>query len=451
MRRLALISAAGAAALMIGAGAAGATLASEHAGPQGDGTSITPVGWRVTPAGSQTPLGGTLPTASALSPDGRLLLVLNAGDGTYESVQVIDTATQHVTQTIPYQSPQGVYAGVAFSPGGKSAYSSGGGSEKIHVYSVSGGQLTEGSPIQLPTTNPAGQSVNMYPAGLAVTPDGKRLVVADEMADAASVVDLATGRVSTVGVGHNPYGVAISPGGRTAYVSDQGADTVSVLDISGATPSLTGTIEVGTHPNRMVVDPRSGTLYVANSESDSVSVIPAAASRPARTISLSPYRGAPIGSNPDGLALSADGGTLYAANSGDNDVDVIDVRAGQVLGMIPTAWYPTSVVASLDDRTLFVTNGKALGAGPNPNGPNPYTDNQLSGTAAWQAQYVGTMMKGSLSSIATPDPAERARYTQQVVRNDEFGQTDQVRAARQGNPVPARVGGRPRSSTSSTS
>jgi hypothetical protein len=47
------------------------------------------------------------------------------------------------------------------------------------------------------------------------------------MTDAASVIDLATGAISTVGVGHNPYGVAISPDGHTAYVSDQGA--VSML------------------------------------------------------------------------------------------------------------------------------------------------------------------------------------------------------------------------------
>lgn len=441
MKKLALVSVATAVVLAAGAGTAAAEATGMYAGPQGDGTSITPVGWRVTPAGSQTRLGGTLPTASALSPDGKRLLVLNAGDGTYESVQVIDTSTSQVSQTIKYQSPQGVYAGVAFSPDGAHAYASGGGSEKIHVYSVSGGSLTEQSPIQLPATNPAGQAVNMYPAGLAVTPDGTRLVVADQMADAASVIDLASGQVSTVGAGHNPYGVAISPDGRTAYVSDQGSSTVTVVDISGTTPRVTRMITVGTHPNRMVVDPHTGTLYVANSESDSVSVVPAGASRASRTISLSPYPGAPIGSNPDGLALSPDGATLYAVNSGDNDVDVIGLRSGRVGGMIPTAWYPTSVASSPDGRALFVTNGKGLGAGPNPNGPNPYTDNQLSSTAAWQAQYVGTMIMGSLSTIATPSPDALAAYTRQVVRNDEFGQGDRVRAAEQGNPVPARVGG----------
>jgi YVTN family beta-propeller protein len=438
MRRLPIIGAAAAALLAVGTGTAVAAIVSTHAGPQGDGTSITPAGWRVTPAGTQTTLG-SLPTASAVSPDGRELLVLNAGDNT-NSIQAVDTGTSQVTQTISYTSPEGVYAGAAFSPDGTRAYASAGGDEKIRVYTVSGGQLTEGSPIALPTTNPAGQAVNMYPAGLAVTPDGGRLVVADEMADAASVVDLSTGQVSTVGVGHNPYGVAVSPDGRTAYVSDQGSDTVTVLDISGATPLVTGAISVGTHPNRMAVNPQTGTLYVANSESDSVSVIPAGASKPDQTISLAPYPGAPVGANPDSLALSPGGDTLYAVNSGDNDVDVIDAASGKVLGMIPTAWYPTSVTPSLDGEKLFVTNAKGLGAGPNPGGPNPYTDAQLGGTDAWRAQYVGTMMTGTLSTIATPDAATLASYTGQVSQNDGFGLADQVRDAEQGNPVPARVG-----------
>jgi YVTN family beta-propeller protein len=440
MRRTAYAGVAAAVLLAAGAGTAIAVNGT-HAGPQGDGTSITPVGWRVTPAGSQTTLG-SLPTASALSPDGKELLVLNAGDSV-NSVQVVDAATHTVTQTVSYVPPEGVYAGVAFSPDGTHAYASAGGDEKIRVYSVADGRLTEGSAIQLSTKNPAGQSVNMYPAGLAVTPDGKRLVVADQMADAASVVDLATGTVSTVAAGHNPYGVALSPDGRTAYVSNQGANTVTVLDISGGTPRAAGTITGGTHPNRMVVDPRTGTLYVANSETDSVSIVrsSASASRSVKSISLSPYPGAPVGSNPDGLSLSRDGRTLYVVNSGDNDVDVVDAVSGRVRGMIPTAWYPTSVTPSRDGRTIFVTSGKGLGAGPNPHGPNPYTDDQLNHTPEWIANYVGTMMMGSLSTIAVPGPAGLARYTSQVRRNDGFTAGGSVRAAVAGNPVPARIGG----------
>jgi YVTN family beta-propeller protein len=425
------------AATAVGVGTAYAVeFGGRHAGPQSDGTSITPAGWHVTPVGTQTPLG-TLPSAAALSPDGATLLVLNTGDNT-NSVQVINTAEHRVTQTISYTAPEGLFAGVAFSPDGTHAYASAGGGNKIRVYTVSAGALTEQAPLPLPTTNPSGGAVNLYPAALAVTPDGKRVVVADQLADAASVVDVANGAVRTVGVDHNPYGVALSPDGNTAYVSNQGANTVSVLDIAGASPVVTRTITVGTHPNRLVVDPHTGTLYVANSESDSVSVVPAGADTPTTTIDLAPYRGAPIGSNPDGLALSGDGRTLYVANSGNNDVDVVDLHSNRVRGMIPTAWYPTSVTPSSDGRTLFVTNAKGLGAGPNngPNNPNPTVGSGYGSPD----QYIGSMIVGSLSTVDTPNNDQLERYSRQVVANDGFDERDKVRRAASDNPVPGRVG-----------
>ncbi|MEY9938197.1 bifunctional YncE family protein/alkaline phosphatase family protein [Streptacidiphilus sp. MAP5-3] len=426
-----------------------------HAGPVGDGTAYTPAGWRVAPVGRQTALG-SLPTASALSPDGRLLLVLDAGDAPKESLQVVDTATSTVVQRFDYASPDGVYGGVAFAPDGRHAYASGGGSGTVHVYSVGpDDRLTQAPDIALPTANPAGRKVTMYPAGLAVTPDGSRLVVADQLADAVTVVALSevTGPRAaappttwTVPVGHDPYDVALSPDGRLAYVSNQGADTVSVLALTDASPLPVRTVTVGTHPNRMTVDPRTGTLYVANSESDSVSVVHAGGRAPARTFGLAPWRGAPVGSNPDGLSLSPDRRRLYVADSGDNDVAVLDAADGRMLGLIPTAWYPTAVTPSRDGRSLYVVNAKGLGASPNPQGPDPYTDAVRRASAHWIGQYSGTMIVGSLSTVPTPDAATLADWSRTVVRDDGFGRFDGFgradRSGAPGTPVPMRVGER---------
>src|SRR5262249_38813655 len=51
---------------------------SGHAGPQGDGTGITPTGWHVTPAGQQLTLGER-PYGMALSPDGKHALAGHDG------------------------------------------------------------------------------------------------------------------------------------------------------------------------------------------------------------------------------------------------------------------------------------------------------------------------------------------------------------------------------------
>ena len=405
-------------------GVAGTALAMgmTHAGPAGDGTGVTPIGFAVTPAGQQTNLGD-LPLGAVSSPDRRWLVVSNNGQGT-QSLQVIDTATSAVTQTLPYRAPDALFVGLAFTPDGKTLYASGGGNNLIRRYTVNDGMLTEGKPIMLPpVSGRTGTPINPLPAGIALTPDGQRLLVADQQADAMSVVDLATNVVHTAAAGHRPYAVLASADGHSAYVTNQGANTVSVLDLTDPEPAAQKTITVGTHPNKAVASADGRALYVANGDSDEISVIDAGTAAVTRTISLAPYPGAQVGSNPDALALSADGRTLYAANAGNNDVAVIDLASGHVAGLIPTAWYPTALVAT--DRALFITNGKGLGAGPNngPGHPNPYDPNTPT-----ENQYAGSMMVGTLSTVPIPvRNGQLTKWTEQVAHNDGFDSHGDIR------------------------
>jgi hypothetical protein len=84
---------------LIGGGGAFAAFSHRTAGPQPGGTAITPVGYKVTPAGAQTRLGN-LPLNAVLHPDGRHLLVTNNGQGV-QSLQLVDTDTNKVVQTLP--------------------------------------------------------------------------------------------------------------------------------------------------------------------------------------------------------------------------------------------------------------------------------------------------------------------------------------------------------------
>ena len=398
-----------------GTGAALAAGAFRTAGPRPDGTAVTPLGTTVTPAGSQSDLGG-LPLGMRLSPDGRTLLVSNDGQGE-QSLQVVDPRTSRVVQTLPYPSPAALFVGLAFSPDGRTAYAAGGGSELVHRYAVAGGRLTERQPLQIPVPPSQGTTKGRaFPAGLDVTADGRRLLVANHLADSVSVVDLASGQSTQVAVGHAPLTVVSAEGGRTAYVTNQGADTVSVLDLSGATPTLTATVTVGTHPNAATLDERGARLYVSNGDEDSVSILDTARSRVVATIDLAPYPNAPVGTTPTGLALSADGRRLFVTNAGNNDVAVVDTRSRRTLGLIPTAWYPSAVVATAD--RLLVANAKGLGAGPNdgPGYPDP-----TARTPRSPAQYVGSMMTGTLSTLQLPLSREQlAAATRTVESNNGF-------------------------------
>lgn len=191
-----------------------------------------PVGYTLTPAGRQTDLGD-LPLAAAISPDGQWLAVSNNGQDA-QSLQLVNAATGTVSQTLSYPAPKALFVGLAFAPDGKTLYASGGGNEVIRRYRVDAGVLTEQAPIPLPTSNPADVKINPFPSGIALTPDGQRLLVADQQADAFSVVELASGAVHTVAAGHKPYGVVSSPDGHSAYVTNEGANTVSVMDLTGS-------------------------------------------------------------------------------------------------------------------------------------------------------------------------------------------------------------------------
>jgi len=370
--------------------------ARELAGPSWDGSATTPLGQRLTPAGQQTRLGG-LPMNSALSPDGKKLLVTNDGEGA-QSLQLVDVATRMVDQTLDYRAPDSLYMGVTWSADGTRAYASAAANAKIRTFAYAGGRLTEGTALRLPTRTPGGAGVNPFPAGLALTLDGKRLVVADQLADAVSVIDVTTGAVTTTPVGHRPLWVTLSHDGGTAYVTNQGASTVSVLDLTGADPTVTGTVDVGLHPNKSVMSADGRTLYVANGDADTISVV-ALPGGTSSAISLAPYPTAPIGSNPTGLALDVRDGLLLVSNSGNNDVAVINLATRTVEGVIPVGWYPTSVAFA--GGRLLVTNAKGLGAGPNTN-----------------HQYVGSMIAGTLSSVPMPDGVHLLAYTGQVMANN---------------------------------
>ena len=171
-------------------------------GPQPDGTSVTPQGWRVTPAGAQTMLGSG-PLGIAMSPDGAHALITNAGYSNH-SLMLVDTATGIVQQTIGTQSnavraeknnelgrmmthfyyyggAHGFYNGVAFSPDGAQAYASDGPGDGIHTFTFKGGLLVEGQEINL--------QGGVWPAGVAVSRDGSRLYVAGNLSDQLIIVN----------------------------------------------------------------------------------------------------------------------------------------------------------------------------------------------------------------------------------------------------------------------
>ena len=405
-------------------------------GPQPDGTGITPNHWMLTPAGLQVEVGDR-PLGMAATPDGRYLVISNNGQGV-QSLVLVDTSTHKVIQAIPYTAPEALFLGVVVTPDGRRVYASAGGNNKIRVYDFDGRALAERDPISL-----GDPKARIYPAGLAVSPDGTMLYAALNLENAVAFVETATGRVRTRvslappartdDIGALPYALALI--GPKLYVSEWNGGGVTVIDTGQGT--LLRRAPTGGHASGLAVSPDGARLYVANATSDTVSVIDTSTDTVTATVDLSPYPGAPMGSMPNAVAVSPDGKTLYVANGGNNDVAVVDTGSLAIRGLIPTAWFPSALLLSRDGRLLHVGNMKGLGAGPNPRGPN--SEQPLPAQ-----QYVANMARGTLSVIDVPDGATLARYTAQVVKNNGFDETRKVLVRTPGDAgphaVPRRVG-----------
>jgi YVTN family beta-propeller protein len=147
-----------------------------------------------------------------------------------------------------------------------------------------------------------------------------------------SVIATSSNTVTaTIPVGSGPYGVAVTPDGSTVYVAN---DNVSV--IATASDTVTAIIPVGTVPVGLAVTPDGGKVYVANSDlsSNNVSVV----ATPSNTVTAT----IPVGSNPNGAAVTPDGSKVYIANESSNNVSVIATSSNTVTATIPVGSAPVA-------------------------------------------------------------------------------------------------------------
>src|SRR5277367_6522763 len=106
--------------------------AREQVGKLADGSFLLPTGWRIQPVGTQVPVD-TFPMSSALSRDGKFLLVLNGG---YKppSISVLSVSPMREIARVPVAD---AWLGLAFSPNGKMVYVGGGSRSRVFEFSFS--------------------------------------------------------------------------------------------------------------------------------------------------------------------------------------------------------------------------------------------------------------------------------------------------------------------------
>jgi len=439
-----------------------------------------PTGVRITPDAAPgsvfRPLNPGLPkdpgfvvgqaVTTAVNGDGKTLLVLTSGynsqnfttgphagdtnpDESNEYIFVFDISGSKAMQTQVLQVPN-AFDGLVFNPNGKEFYVSGGPDDNVHFYDLSGSMWMEnGAPLSL--GHPAALALGKITPGamgLAVTGDGKRLVVANYENDSISLVDIGKRMVladldlrpAGKPGGEYPVWVAIT-GNTTAFVSSARDREIVVVDISTNAPAITDRIHLKGQPTRMTLSPNQKWLYVAESSSDAIGVVSTKTHHVVEEIGTTAPKSifnnekGFKGSSPNSVAVSPDGEFLYVTNGGANSLAVIrlahdgdgdhDDRAGarsELVGLIPTGWYPNSVSVSADGSMLYVVNGKS-NAGPNPKNCRDAASLQPGGNeAACNAanQYVWQITKAGFLTLPVPRGEDLEELTEQVARNNHY-------------------------------
>jgi DNA-binding beta-propeller fold protein YncE len=338
-------------------------------------TSPIATGRALDPVGESVDLG-SMPIALIPTPDASKLVAV-LGGWREQGIQIIDLPSMRVSQTLTQQA---AFSGAAFAPDGRSLYVSGGHDDAIYCYawSQNGAQLTK--KITLGEKREAGPS-SRYPAGLAVSKNGRYLYVAENEANTLAVVDDESGEVvQRFGTDRYPYAIAFSQVDDRVYVSAWDGRTVSVFyALPDGRLSYLGRIAVGRHPSALLLNHSGSRLFVALDSMDEIAVVDTKHRRVIRLIGDRAPGGPQEGSTPDGLALSGDETRLYVAEADNNAVAVIALSSSsadatssgqdRVAGRIPTDWYPTALLEQKGQ--LLVLSGKGHGTHANPDGPIP--------------------------------------------------------------------------------
>ena len=458
-------------------------------GLQPNGSYVVSNGQVITPAGTQVNLGIQVRAkAVAVHPDANLHVAAVLTMGAAAPVIVFNTLTGEVMQQyLPFQDSNGTYGGIAYSPDGKYLMFS---QDNSYVTLASVGRtglLSDDAHISVPPdtsfikcfpNSPIGDygepcgtlytPSTSYPGGVAIAKDGRSAYALLNQNNTVAAFDL-TQPIPVMGpqirVGNAPNSILLD--GNFAYVSNEGgrpairsdfqvlsagtpivANTVNGSAVTGTvsiintvTFKVVGAIPVGLHPTGMAMFGSS--LLVSNTYSDTISVIDTATRAVTRTINLGPpigirgQTGHTYGTAPTAIAVDQQTGTAYVALYNANAIAVVDLSPGvkqPVMGYIPVAYAPASVVLDKAHGQMLVANDKGIG-----------TLGSF-GTYYSVTSYNTHQDTGTASIVKLPSGPQLAVMTEQVNRNNHWNLTANIQSASGGSyttppvAIPAHIG-----------
>ena len=217
-----------------------------------------------------------------------------------------------------------------------------------------------------------------FTGDVAISPDGRLLYACDLYHDTILVVNPQSGTViERFKTGRRPYRILFHPDGKSFFVTSWADGAMYHHQTSNG--QQLQMVRLGAHPTDMLWRDRAtraeeseggaqqasfkARIFVSAANTNSVYSVGVSDSgdlRVVETINVSMTPNHPLGMTPSALALSPDQSRLYVVCSDANAAAVVDVTEArsQVLGFVPTGWYPTAASALADGR--LVAHSKEL-------------------------------------------------------------------------------------------
>ena len=189
-------------------------------------------------------------------------------------------------------------------------------------------------------------AVGSVPKYVAVTPDGKTVLVTNWCSWDLSVINASTGQETAripLG-GKYPRGIAISPDSRTAYLALMGSDRVVRVDLAART--VHPYAQTGDGPRHIVESPDGKYLYVTNNGDGTVSKLDRATGRIIAWVRT--------GEEPRSMTISPDGGAVYSVNYESSTVTKLRTSDLKVVDEVRTDHHPIGITYEPTRKAVWV-------------------------------------------------------------------------------------------------
>jgi DNA-binding beta-propeller fold protein YncE len=309
------------------------------------------------------------PTNLAITPDESLALVANSLDWVQDGaswkgqpdnkVYVIDLKASPPKQIGTVQVGKQP-SGMSINKAGTLALVTNRAEGSVSVLSISGKDVKLVETVAI--TPPGGPNEQL--SAVAITPDGKRALVAKFAVHKVAFLDIGDQKVTytkyDAATGLWPYNIMVTPDGKLGFANNNGnsgasdgnMDTVAVIDLEAKPPRVIDQIAVGDGPEGMAISPTgayaaSVILNGSNAAKNAsfphgnsyVTLLKIEGKKVRRVAS------AQVGGLAEGVAFSPDGQYLYVGNFLDRDMTVLKVEKDKLtrVGSLKLPGQPASL------------------------------------------------------------------------------------------------------------